>query len=232
MWRNGARLSGVIERPVNAPEWASPQRNKFAAAWRATYGAAGTRAGGTPILEDGMTYKTVEAVTPEQAQQIEARKLSMSEVAAAFHVAPVLVGVIDNANYSNVKAYREMLYTDTLGPMFQQARQAYNARLVPDYADPDLFVEPNVAEKLRMSFEEQATIMQTATGAPIMTRNEARQRMNLPHLPGADDLVVPLNVLVGGQASPTDSVPPLMAARTGPAVNGFPDAKLVGAPGR
>jgi hypothetical protein len=74
--------------------------------------------------------------------------------------------------------------------------------------------------------------MQTATGAPIMTRNEARQRMNLPHLPGADDLVVPLNVLVGGQASPTDSVPPLMAARTGPAVNGFPDAKLVGAPGR
>jgi len=232
MWRNGARLSGVIERPVNAPEWASPQRTKFAAAWRSSYGAGGTRAGGTPILEDGMTYKTVEAVTPEQAQQIEARKLSMSEVAAAFHVAPVLVGVIDNANYSNVKAYREMLYTDTLGPMFQQARQAYNARLVPDYADPDLFVEPNVAEKLRMSFEEQATIMQTATGAPIMTRNEARQRMNLPHLPGADDLVVPLNVLVGGQASPTDSVPPLMAARTGPAVNGFPDATLVGAPRR
>jgi HK97 family phage portal protein len=226
MWRNGARISGVIERPVNAPEWGSPQRNKFANAWRGAYGASGTRAGGTPILEDGMTYKSVETITPEQAQQIEARKLSMSEVAAAFYVAPVLVGVLDNANYSNVQAYREMLYTDTLGPMFQQSRQAYNARLVPDYGDPDLFVEPNVAEKLRMSFEEQARIMQTATGAPIMTRNEARQRMNLPHLDGADELIVPLNVLEGGQASPTDSAPPATASRVIPLLVGFPDDKL------
>jgi HK97 family phage portal protein len=222
MWRNGARVSGIIERPVNAPEWGSPQRTKFANAWRATYGAAGTRAGGTPILEDGMTYKSVDAVTPEQAQQIEARKLSMAEVSAAFHVAPVLVGVMDGANYSNVQAYREMLYTDTLGPMFQQARQAYNTRLVPDYGDPDLFVEPNVAEKLRLNFEDQARILQTATGAPIMTRNEARQRMNLRHLPGADELIVPLNVIEGGQASPTDSAPPMTAARSNGNGHGFP----------
>lgn len=226
MWRNGARISGIIERPVTAPEWGSPQRNKFAAAWRSTYGAAGSRAGGTPILEDGMTYKSVDAVTPEQAQQIEARKLSMSEVAAAFYVAPVLVGVLDNANYSNVQAYREMLYSDTLGPMFQQAREAYQVRLVPDFGDRNMFVEHNVAEKLRMSFEEQAKVMQTATGAPIMTRNEARQRVNLRHLDGADELIVPLNVLVGGQASPTDSAPPQTLSRDGPVVNGFPAAKL------
>jgi hypothetical protein len=41
-----------------------------------------------------------------------------------------------------------------------------------------------------------------------MTRNEARARLNLPHLEGADDLIVPLNVTQGGQASPTDSAPP------------------------
>ena len=167
-----------------------------------------------------MTYKSVNVVTPEQAQQIEARKLAMSEVAAAFWVAPVLVGVLEDANYSNVQAYREMLYTDTLGPMFMQTKQAYDARLVPDFGDPDLFVEHNVAEKLRLSFEDQARIMQTATGAPIMTRNEARQRVNLPHLEGADELIVPLNVIEGGQASPTDTSPSL-AERDG-------DGTLVG----
>ena len=72
--------------------------------------------------------------------------------------------------------------------------------------DPATFyVEFNIAEKLQGSFEEQASAMQTATGGPWMTRSEARARMNLPHIEEADGLVVPLNVLVGGQASPTDS---------------------------
>jgi hypothetical protein len=38
-----------------------------------------------------------------------------------------------------------------------------------------------------------------------MTRNEGRARFNLPALPEGDALVTPLNVLVGGQASPQDS---------------------------
>jgi hypothetical protein len=41
-----------------------------------------------------------------------------------------------------------------------------------------------------------------------MTANEARARLNLPSLAGdADQLVTPLNVMVGGQASPRDATP-------------------------
>jgi len=47
-----------------------------------------------------------------------------------------------------------------------------------------------------------------------MTANEGRARMNLPAMGGdADRLVTPLNVLVGGQASPRDSAPPKAKAR-------------------
>ena len=38
-----------------------------------------------------------------------------------------------------------------------------------------------------------------------MTRNEARADNNLPPIEGGDDLIVPLNVLEGGQASPQDT---------------------------
>ena len=38
-----------------------------------------------------------------------------------------------------------------------------------------------------------------------MTRNEARADNNLPPVPGGDDLIVPLNVIEGGQASPQDT---------------------------
>lgn len=44
-----------------------------------------------------------------------------------------------------------------------------------------------------------------------MTVNEARAKRNLPALEGADELVVPLNVVAGGQASPQDGGTPPVA---------------------
>lgn len=218
MWRNGARISGVIERPLEAPKWEKPARDAFGRRWRAAYTYAGTgsvtgtRLGGTPILEDGMTFKPMKAITPEQGEQIESRRLSTAEVASAFFVAPELIGAREGT-YSNVKAYREGLYSETLGPVFMQSQQMFDARFVPYFAEAagaDLFAEHNVAEKLKMSFEEQMEVLTAATGAPIMLRQEARRRLNLRDLPessGADELVVPLNVLIGGQASAQDSTP-------------------------
>jgi hypothetical protein len=40
-----------------------------------------------------------------------------------------------------------------------------------------------------------------------MTRNEQRARFNLPRIDGADELIVPLNVVEGGLASPRDTAP-------------------------
>ena len=209
LWDGGARIPGWIERPLEAPQWSLAARDNFRTGWR-KYASGGASAGRDPILEDGMKYHETKGITPEQAQQLESRKLTMSEVAAAYYVPPMFVGVLDAANYSNVSAFREILYSDTLGPWFQKIQQAFQARLVPRFADAgQVFVEFNVAEKLRMAFDEQARIFQTTTGGPIMTRNEARQRLNLPKLDGADELIVPLNVVEGGQASPTDSAPPL-----------------------
>lgn len=209
LWEGGARMPGWIERPVDAPPWSVPTvaggesaRDKFRTAWQ-TYASGGLKVGRTPLLEDGMKYHAEPGgITPESAQQLEARKFSIAETAAYFHVPPVFVGLLDNANYSNVTAYREILYSDTLGTWLQQIQQAFNARLLthPVMANSDeAFVEFNVAEKLRMSFDEQARIFQMATGAPILARSEARQRLNLPYIPGTEQLILPLNLAVAGE---------------------------------
>ena len=70
-----------------------------------------------------------------------------------------------------------------------------------------MYVEFNMAEKMRGSFEEQAAAASTATGRPWMTVNEQRARFNLPQLPGGDELITPLNVTEGGLASPRDTAP-------------------------
>ncbi|MGK9222061.1 MULTISPECIES: phage portal protein [unclassified Microbacterium] len=206
--RNGARHSGYISRPKDAPTWSDTARQRFRAGWRGQYqGWSATDAGGTPILEDGMTF-TPASQSAVDLQYVESRKLTREEVAAAYFIPPPMIGMLDNASFSNITEQHKMLYQDTLGPLLMEIKQEIELQILPDFEDTDgVYVEFNMQEKLRGSFEEQAAQLQTSVGAPYLTRNEARARANLPRVEGGDELVVPLNVLIGGQASPTDSAP-------------------------
>lgn len=207
VWKRGGRVSAVLERPKDAPEWSDAARKRFQDDWYAKFTGNGPGSGGTPLLEDGMTLNRIDFNAQEQ-QFVEAAKLSFATVAAAFHVNPTMVGILDNANYSNVREFRRMLYGDTLGPLIAQIEDRINTFLLPrmDMDNASHYVEFNIAEKLQGSFEEQAAVMSTLVGRPIMTADEGRAKFNLTALGGdAAALVTPLNVLIGGQASPTDS---------------------------
>lgn len=188
LWRRGAQVGGVIERPADAPDWTPKGRKNFRSQLEARYtGSNASNPGGVMLLEDGMVYKPVDHMSSRDAQQIEARKLSTSEVAAAYQVPPVFVGVLDNANYSNVKAYRGMLYSDILGPLFTQSQQAWSLRVAGEMPGVDEF-EHNIGEKVQLPFEEQVVTLQSATGRPILTVAEARKRARLAHIEGTDEL--------------------------------------------
>lgn len=208
-WSQGAQVGATITRPQGAG-WSDEARSKFIADVRSQFSEKGPRRGGVLLLEDGMTMSS-QQFNAREAEWIEAAKLSLALVASCYHVNPTMVGLLDNANYSNVREFRKMLYGDTLGPIMASIEERINSMLVPriDESADELYVEFNIAEKLQGSFEEQAAAMSTSVGAPWMTRSEARARLNLPPVDDADELVVPLNVLVGGQASPRDSAPPL-----------------------
>lgn len=208
-WERGGRVQGVLQRPPGAPRWTDDARRRFKLDWQAKYGSGGSQEGGTPILEDGMTLERIDYSASDQ-QFVEGIKLSFAMVASAFHVNPTMVGLLDNANYSNVREFRRALYGDTLGPIMAKIEDRLNAFLLPMLGmDPDRFyVEFNIAEKLQGNFEEQTLALQASVGRPWMTANEARARFNLSALDGdADQLITPLNVIAGGQASPRDSAP-------------------------
>lgn len=213
-WNRGARFESVIERPREAPEWSDGARVRFKTDWQARYSGAGPEAGATPILEDGMTLKEASH-NAKDAEYIAARKLTRQEVASAFYVLPSMVGIMEHANFANMREQHRSTYQDTLGPIFTQLQEALQLQLAEELGLPETaYFEFNIHEKMRGSFEEEAASMQTAVGAPIMTRNEARARRNLPPIDGGNELITPLNVLVGGQASPTDSGSQNVASRT------------------
>lgn len=207
VWKRGGRVSAVLERPENAPKWSDGAREAFREDWYAKFTGRGEKAGGTPILEDGMTLRRIDFNAKEQ-EFVDVAKLALATVASAYHVNPTMIGLLDNANYSNVREFRRMLYGDTLGPLLAQIEARINAFLLPMLGmDPDrYYVEFNLQEKLQGSFEEQAAVMSTLVGRPIMSGDEGRALFNLSAVGGDMALpVTPLNVLIGDQASPRDT---------------------------
>jgi len=210
LWNRGARASAVVSRPADAPRWQDGARERFRQEFADAFTGSGPEAGGTPILEDGMTLEKV-TLTPAELEYLEARKLSRAEVAAAYGVAPSNLGMMDSANIGDARAAHTGLYQDTLAPRTDFTSEGLALQLLPDFetdaAADDLYLEADLDRYLRGDFLAEAEATSKAVGAPIITRNEARARRNLAPVPGGDELITPLNVTTGGRSSPADTAP-------------------------
>lgn len=214
MWARGGQMGAYIARPQTAADWSPEARDRFNESMKA-YRSGGAKAGSMPLLEDGMELRQ-NRFSAKEEQWLEAIQLSLETVCRAFHLNPAMVGSTGGISYANMKEFRTLLYGETLGPRLRMIEDRLTTKLVP-ILDPgrDLFVEFNIQQKLAGDFQDQASILSTAVGAPWKTRNEARQLENLPPVEGGDELITPLNVLEGGQANPQTPAPPKALAVQG-----------------
>lgn len=207
LWRSSGRLNAQIIRPKDVAPWTDEQKKNFATAFREAWGAGGSKAGSIPILEDGMEIKPF-STSFKESEWTNSVKLSREAVAAAYGVNPSLIWHSDTQTYASSKDNARALYAECLGPIIQMIQQRINAFLLPMLgAGPETYVEFDLTEKLKGSFEERAAIYQSACGGPYLTRDEVRAELNLPPLPDGqgEEIITPLNVITGGQASPQDS---------------------------
>ena len=86
-FRNGARVSGVLRHPQKL----GPEAVANLKAGLEAFRAGGDQEGKHLILEEGMDYARI-AMTAEDAQWIESRKFSRSDIAMFFGVPPHMIG--------------------------------------------------------------------------------------------------------------------------------------------
>lgn len=194
IWRSSGRFNAYISRPKDVVAWDDETRKKWIQAFREGWGSGGSNEGKIPLLEDGMEIKPYQ-FNAKEAQYAETKQLSREDVAAAYHVNPSLIWHTNTQTFASAKDNARALYSDCLGPTLQMLQQRINTFLLPMLgADPNTYVEFDLTEKLKGSFEERASMLQSAVGGPYMTRNEARADSNLPPVDGGDQLIVPMNV--------------------------------------
>nr|WP_269061504.1 phage portal protein [Stutzerimonas kunmingensis] len=179
MFEQGTKLSGVIETP---PGTTKEQAGQIRESWSA--GQAGiANHGKTAVLPQGATFKTV-SMTLEDAEWIEARRLSIVETARLFRVPPVMIGDMEAANYSNVVELARFFVTNTLRRHLVMWEQAVNRACINN---PAFFVEHNVEGLLRGDSLARANFYQRGIEDGWMLRSEVRRIENLPAIEGIDD---------------------------------------------
>lgn len=87
MFKNGARVSGVLGHPGRL----GPEGKDFLKASLDDYRADGEREGKVLILEEGMKFERI-AMSSVDAQWIEARRFSRTDIAMFFGVPPHMIG--------------------------------------------------------------------------------------------------------------------------------------------
>lgn len=180
MFAQGTKLSGVIQtQPTTTKEQAAQIRDSWAA------GQSGvSNHGKTAVLPAGAEFKTV-SMTLEDAEWIEARRMSVEEVARLFRVPPVLIGDLREANYSNAVELGRYFVTHTLRRHLVMWEQAINRALINDPAT--FYAEHNVEGLLRGDSLKRAQFYERSISDGWMRRSEVRRLENLPSIEGIDD---------------------------------------------
>lgn len=208
MWHRGGRFNSYLTRPKDVEKWSDPAYERFKATWKASWaGNEASDGGGMPILEDGMEIKTVQ-FNSRDAQWAESVKLSREDCAAVYHVNPAMIWPGNGQTYASAKDNARALYNDCLAPTLIQATDRLNKMILPRVGEPEgHYIAFDITIKTEGTFEEKISTLVSAVGAPFLTRNEARARLDLPAIDGGDELIVPLNVVEGGLSSPRDTDP-------------------------
>lgn len=186
MFENGAKLSGVLTMPGVLKD---SQREGLSASWKSQY--AGSRnAGGTPILENGMTYQAI-SMTADDAQYLASRQFSVEEIARLYRVPPTLIGDLRHGNYSNSVELARQFVTLTLRRHLLMWEQAINNKLLTEVGRRTLFAEHQVEGLLRGDSTNRAAFYSSGIRDGWMLRSEARRLENLASVPGIDDGPLP-----------------------------------------
>jgi HK97 family phage portal protein len=208
----GARFFGNDATPggvIQAPDVLNDEDVKaFRKYWEKHHKGA-ANAHKTAILEAGMEWKQI-TISPEDAQYIEGRKFSVTDICRIYRVPPHLVADLEKATFSNIEHQSLSFVQHTLVPWLARIEQASERDLLSERDRASHFVEALVDGLLRGDFKSRQEGYALALRNGVLSINEVRQMENRNPIEGGDVHMVqmqmaPLDAL--GQ-DPVPALPP------------------------
>jgi HK97 family phage portal protein len=197
MFSNGARPIGVLEHPAKLDD---PGRKNLRDSWQAIHGGV-SNTGKVAILEENMKYHEI-GLSNQDAQLLESRKYSRTEIASLWRVPPHKIGDLERATFSNIEQQSIEFVQDCMLPLCVRWEQRLDMSLLTEDERGEYFFKFNLAGLLRgdtKSRYEAFRIGLGRAGEPgWITVADIREVEDMNPIPGTDTL------FTGGQ--PTEKV--------------------------
>lgn len=140
------------------------------------------------------------AMTSTDAQFLENRVFQLDEIARIFGVPPHLIFNLDRATWGNAETMGASFLQLCLRPWLDRWTDALTTVLLNEHEQDDHYFEFVTDDLMRADAASRTANMTALVSNRIMTPNEVRAILNMPPLPGGDELINPHTT---SNASPT-----------------------------
>jgi HK97 family phage portal protein len=158
---------------------------KVAAMWQQTH--SGSNVGRIGVLTAGAELKTI-AISPEDAQWLEAKRFSVSEIARFYGVPPHLIADASNSTSWGTGLQEQNLAFGqfSLRPWIERIEDGHT-RLLTTEGLGDVFIKLNLDALLRASVKDRYAAYASAIDNGFMTVNEVRKLEDMPPVKWGDE---------------------------------------------
>ncbi|MFC2954051.1 phage portal protein [Marinicaulis aureus] len=180
---NAARPSGalVYKGPEGAENLTGDQFDRLKSELEDAYQGS-ANAGRPLVLDGGLEWRSM-SLSPADMDFIEAKHAAAREIALAFGVPPMLLGIPGDNTYSNYKEANLAFWKQTVLPLVKKTASALTGWFAPVWPDAQVICQTTDIEAL--SAERDAMWMRVSR-ADFLSEDEKRSALGLPAREGGD----------------------------------------------
>ncbi|MCG3726310.1 phage portal protein [Vibrio cincinnatiensis] len=182
-FRSGGKPTGIVsvKSQLEKSSW-----DRLLDRWRKSKAEMQSNDNKTLFLPSELAYQSI-TIPPEDAQFLETRKFSRSEVAGIYNVPAHMINDLEKATFSNISEQAIQFVRHTMIPWVVKWEQELNRKLFTEQERrAGYYVKFNLNGLLRGTSQERAEFYSKAIRDGWMTRNQVRELEDMNQADGLD----------------------------------------------
>jgi HK97 family phage portal protein len=186
---NAARPSGALVYAAREGRLSPEQFERLKSELQE--GFQGAKNAGRPLLlEGGLDWKPL-SLSPRELDFVETKHAAAREIALAFGVPPMLLGIPGDNTYSNYQEATRAFWRQAVLPLVERTASALSSWLAGAYGAADLRLEPDLDRIVALAAEREA-LWRQLEAASFLTTDEKRAAVGYGTLGGTPVAVPPV----------------------------------------
>jgi HK97 family phage portal protein len=188
---NGLMPSGVLSTDQEIDSEQREQLTKILQQY-----VSSTHAGKVMVLESGLKFEQL-SLDPQTSQMLETRRFNVEQICMFMGTPPIVLGYAAQSQTmwgTGVSAILIQWLTTGLNPLLTRIEKRVAKQLLTPAERRRVYPEFNREALLQADSASKIAFLSTAVQNALMTRNEGRQKLNLPAIDGGDLLTAQTNL--------------------------------------